>query len=119
MASEASPELKRTLLEILSRHVGRANRISRSSLLFHAMTRLNQRISDRRMRSAIEELREENAICSSSSDGGYFLPASIEEIDQTIAEYRSRMASFHETLTSLGNARDRYAAEPLEQGRLL
>ena len=120
VAVEASPELREVVLEVLCRHVGRENRIPRPLLLHCLRERLEQHVSDRRMRSAIEELREAGtAICSSSSDGGYFLAKDVQEIELTIAEYKSRMDSFNHTIGSLGRARDQKLAKPLEQGHLL
>lgn len=115
----ASPELKQALLDVLRRHLGRANRIPRRQLLAEVKARVDGHVSDRGMRAAIEELRERHGICSSSSFGGYWLPGGVEEIDRTIAEFKARMASFHGTVSSLEVARDHYAAQPLEQGHLL
>ncbi len=115
----ASPELKQALLEVLARHRGRVNRIARRQLLAEVRARVDAAVSDRAMRAAIEELRERHGICSSSSFGGYWLPDGVEEIDRTIAEFKSRMASFHGTVSSLEVARDHYVAQPLEQGHLL
>jgi hypothetical protein len=117
---EGELHLREAILLILARHVGRENRIPRPVLLHQLRKCLEHRVSDRRMRAAIEELRETGtAICSSSSDGGYFLAKDVQEIELTIAEYKSRMESFNHTLSSLGQAADQMLARPLEQGRLI
>lgn len=86
--------IKRCILSELLSHRGQDNRISRDGLREAISNRLLRRVGDRKMRSMIEELRREHdlgaLICSSSSGGGYWLAANLDELLASYREERRR-----------------------------
>jgi hypothetical protein len=92
-SSEARDELDRTVLRILQRHVGKAARIEREflvAMVYGDASPYVNTVHDRRVREAIERLRERHVILSSSGCGGYWLPESQEEAQEFIREMENR-----------------------------
>ena len=96
---ESAPEgIDQRVLEILKQHRGMDNRISRRELVLHvygvdlpAGTNLANNRQDRNIREAIERLRTNHPILSSSGNGGYWYAANQEELDGWIREQESRV----------------------------
>jgi hypothetical protein len=92
-SSEKQDELDRTVLRILQRHVGKSARIEREflvAMVYGDASPYMNSVHDRRVREAIERLRERHVILSSSGCGGYWLPESQEEAQEFIREMETR-----------------------------
>ena len=88
-----SDDLKRSVLHIIGRHVGYANRIQRKNLLNILRNSSGLDVSDRLMRKAIEDLRDtdpEGAKICSSLDGGYYMAANVNELERYLNTDLSR-----------------------------
>jgi hypothetical protein len=122
------PGLVRATLRVLSYHVGKENSIKRLDLAmslrqmgFGNLIELST--FDRHMRMAIAELRkDENLVCSSSGEGGYYLAKDRAEYDEfSQVEYRSKIIDMSSTLQAMdqGAARRFGSDTPAEQPSLL
>lgn len=92
---------KRELPHIMRFHVGEENRITRDELCrrifgddYVQSLRDNANVSnnlfDRSVRDAISELRDDELICSSSGQSGYWKAKNMEEALNIAYEYESR-----------------------------
>ena len=93
------------VLKVLANHVGQKNRITRTKLRSRVMDYLprgEKNVSDRELRSCIEELRRTSdtgaLISSSSSGGGYWICQDLDELLQSYAEERRRGLSILVTI---------------------
>ena len=83
----------------LSFRAGKDNRISRQELVrkvFGAWAlndQSNNNRFDRMIRQAIEDLREEMLICSSSGTDGYWLAETLQDVEEIAGEYERRSKS--------------------------
>lgn len=95
LLSQVTPGLERRIMDILSRHIGRENRIRRADLVRRAIYGDGSfaRISpsdDRKVRMAIANLQAQGyPILSDSGEGGRWL-ARMDEVEPYIAELESR-----------------------------
>lgn len=90
-------DLAHLITQVLAKHVGQENRIRRDALrsrLMALLPRGSKNISDREMRSTIEELRrtdDQGALISSSSGGGgYWICKDLDELLESYREERRR-----------------------------
>ena len=94
--------LLETILSILEPRVGRKRRISRKKLRNWLCYQLQREVSDREMRSAIEELRRSNSkgalICSSSGLSGYWMAEDYDELVENYRHERRRALSLMYTM---------------------
>jgi hypothetical protein len=91
-------QVERTLLRVLSFHVGRQNVIGRPGLLAQ-LNRSGFDIDDRQLRLQINLLRKRGIlICSAGGrNGGYWIAANHDEIDKFLNhEVRARIADLSE-----------------------
>lgn len=86
------------VLAVLEQHRGMDNRISRRELVFFvygiqlgAGVNLANNRQDRNIREAIERLRTNHPILSSSGNGGYWYAGNYEEVEGWIREQKSRV----------------------------
>ena len=80
--------MKDQLKHILESHQGRQSAITRREL--RRLLELDIR-EDRALRLTIAELRREGFPILSSSSAGYYLPANRKELEDCLAEFRSRL----------------------------
>jgi len=94
--------LDRAILRVLSQHIGKENAVSKPVLL-STLAMNGFQVAERQARAAIVDLRKRgHLICSSSGDGGYYLPASAEEYAEFAqVEYRSKIADMADTLRAM------------------
>lgn len=85
------------LLAVLQMHVGKDQRISRRAMIERVFgvkvaegENLSNNSYDRQIRESIERLRGQHLILSSSGDGGYWMPGSLDEVTEFTAEIVSR-----------------------------
>jgi hypothetical protein len=89
-------QLETQVRAILLSHKGKEQRISRWELVTRifgveaAANRSNNNIYDRRIREAIAKWRDHDLIVSSSSQGGYWLAADMQDVELIAEEYVSR-----------------------------
>jgi hypothetical protein len=110
--------LDRSLLRVLSYHVGRENAIGRFDLLAKVKHMGIVNTTERQLRLAIHELRRAgHLICSApGSKGGYYMAATLKEFDEfDQTEIRARITDLSET----GAAMRRSAAAQFGQGTQL
>lgn len=96
--ASAPTAIDEQVLAVLKQHQGMENRISRRKLIFFvygielgAGVNLANNRQDRNIREAIERLRTEHPILSSSGNGGYWYAGSYEEVEGWIREQESRV----------------------------
>jgi hypothetical protein len=80
-----------TVYHIMQSHQGVDNRIGRTELLYR-VRRYYPSASDRQVRDALAQ----TPVISSSGIGGYWLPATRDEVDAYLAELSSRQARIAE-----------------------
>lgn len=111
MTLKVPPGLDQAVLRVLMRYRGRANAVHRTDIL-HALELAGWTINDRMLRHTINELRKQgHLICAAASrDGGYFIAADRQEVDDFIrAEIDSRLSDLSETRRRLtASARQRF-----------
>ena len=88
-------DLHNAILTVLDGHRGRENRIGRDVLLrFIRLRPICGWPTDREMRAAIQELREQgHLICSNSGAGGYWLADNLNEAQEMYDDYHGRAMS--------------------------
>lgn len=89
---EGDDLLKRRVWKIMQSHVGMENKVLRPDLVVHACGRWSK-TNDRKVRDVIADLP---IISTSKGDGGYWLPATEDEIDNYAKEMLSRTKKIHE-----------------------
>ena len=93
--AEQHEQIADALLDVLRHCVGEASKIRRAELLCQACERTKLRVSDRVMRSVIEDLRLSKAgamICSTTRDGGgYWMAATRGELNDYLRQEESRI----------------------------
>lgn len=100
-------QLETQVRSILLAHKGRENRISRWQLVEiifgreAAANRSNNNLYDRRIREAIAKWRDHDLIVSSSSAGGYWLAADMDDVELIAQEYVSRAREMEERARNL------------------
>lgn len=73
-----------SVLEALSRHIGRERGIAATQLVCEILHTLGRDpVQERRLRRIVEDLRLEGHHVCATPDRGYFLAANAEELDQT------------------------------------
>ncbi len=109
MIDDLPAGLERTLLRVLSFHVGRENAISRGHLLRDVSTH-GFKVKDRQLRIQINLCRKDgHAICSSGGvDGGYYMAADWDELDEFLSrEVHSRAMDLLEQEKALKRAAEK------------
>lgn len=105
--NKTSEEVERELRYILSKHIGRANAVSRWELVERifgreaAANRSNNNPFDRQIREAIEKWRDVDLIISSSGASGYWLAADMNDIEAIAQEYVNRSRVMEEKARNL------------------
>lgn len=97
-------DLDRSILAILSRHIGRLNAISRRDLCAALACR---RLSERQVREQIRLLRRAGHLIGSApgEDGGYYLITTLEEFNQFMQmEYLAKIKDMSETAHAMTRA---------------
>lgn len=91
---DRDPRLESAILRVLAHHRGQKNRIPRPTLVDWLRSNAFGYITDRDVRSAIENLRRGDdhgaLICSSSGTGGYWLAEDLGELLASYQEERRR-----------------------------
>ena len=107
MPTLTEEQLETQVRAILLSHKGKANRISRWQLVETifgrdaAANRSNNNLFDKRIRDAISKWRDHDLIVSSSSVGGYWLAADMDDVEAIAAEYVSRAREMEEHARNL------------------
>jgi hypothetical protein len=86
-------DLESSILSILANHRGVENRIKRADMLRVVNMALKRRVTDRKMRAAIEQLRSdhlEGAFICSTTDGGYYRARNTEELNAYLKQDEKR-----------------------------
>ena len=115
-------ELHNVILEVLKGHAGKENRIGRRFLRSRISMKITGRATglrinptDREMRQAIKDLREEgHLICSSSGSGGYWMAADYGEAMDIEIDYRKRALSCLMTASKIRKSARKYFSGQLE-----
>jgi len=120
---EYPPGLEREVLRILSKRIGRENAYNRFELL--GMVRLMpglERVDERQVRAAINELRKNKAlICSTGgTGGGYWMAANYDEIDEYLRrEVYARISDLNEQAQAMkSGAIEKWGEEITMQPRM-
>ncbi len=97
--------LDRSVLRVLSWHVGLAQTISKLQMLAD-LAAMGFVVEDRQLRRQIQMLRKEgHLICASSGAGGYYLADSLDEYAAFAdSEYRSKIVDMSTTLAAMDRA---------------
>lgn len=119
------PGLVRATLSVLRFHTGKANAISKPNLLADLRRLgftggLTYATAERQVRAAIQELRKAgHLVCSSSGDGGYYLAADWQELDEFLeVEFRSKIIDMSQTARALeAAAPEKLGRRPSPQGQ--
>lgn len=107
MPTLTEEQLETQVRAILLGHKGRENRVSRWQLVEvvfgreAATSRSNNNPYDRRIREVIAKWRDHDLIVSSSSLGGYWLAADMNDVELIAAEYVSRAREMEERARNL------------------
>lgn len=102
-----SEEVERQVRYLLTLHKGKENRISRWELVERvfgreaAANRSNNNPFDRQIREAIEKYRVTDLIISSSGADGYWLAATMQDIEELAQEYVNRSRKMEEKARDL------------------
>ena len=86
--------LHSVILNIMQTHKAKDHKITREELRQEASQWYGQKVSDREMRQALEDLRASNpegAYIVSSLSGGYFMAQSLFELDEYLRADESRI----------------------------
>ena len=94
--SKPDERIEAAVLDVLKKHRGKRRRLSRGNLRGLVVGRVHQRVSDRAMRNAIEQLRTNHRtgalICSTTQGGGgYWLAENLGELDRYLRQDESRL----------------------------
>jgi len=95
------PGLERSVLRVLSYHIGGHNRIDRKNLVQLAFNAEWSETRDRQVREAIAKLQLEYPILSDSGAGGYWIASDYDEVEAYAAEIDSRAKDLLEKSRSL------------------
>ncbi len=107
MPTLTDEQLETQVRAILLSHKGKEHRISRWQLVETifgreaALDRGNNNPYDRRIRTVIAKWRDHDLIVSSSSVGGYWLAATMQDVELIAEEYVSRSREMEERARSL------------------
>jgi len=107
METKDKEEIEREVRYILSKHIGKGNRVSRWELVERilgreaAANRTNNNPFDRRVRDVIEKFRDIDLIVSSSSADGYWLAEDMNDIELIAEEYVKRSRKMEEKARNL------------------
>ena len=107
MPTLTDEQLETQVRAILLSHKGKENRISRWRLVETifgreaATNRSNNNPYDRRIRDAISKWRDHDLVISSSSQGGYWLAADMQDVELIAEEYVSRSREMEELARNL------------------
>lgn len=105
--AKTDEQIESEVRHILSFRKGRENRISRWELVERvfgraaAANRSNNNPYDRKIREAIAKWRDTDLIVSSSSIGGYWLAADMNDIETIAEEYVKRSREMEEKARNL------------------
>ncbi len=97
---------ERTVLRVLSFHVGLANAIQKPDLIDACKQSGTHFSNERQIRLSIVNLRKAHVpVCASSGDSGYYLPASLEEYTEFYTrEYLKKISDMRETVKAMNQA---------------
>jgi len=102
------PDLDTRVLAVIQQRVGKEHRITRRALVAEVFRvritsedDLSNMTIDRQVRDAIARLRERYPIMSSSGDGGYWWPGSLDEVMACAGEMVSRARKLEQAAASL------------------
>lgn len=107
MDTKTDTQIEQEVRYILSKHIGKGNRVSRWELVERvfgreaAANRGNNNPFDRRIREIIERYRDVDLIISSSSADGYWLAADMNDIETIAEEYVKRSRKMEEKARNL------------------
>jgi hypothetical protein len=114
LLSEMPTGAERTVLRVLSHHVGLDSAIQKADLI-GGCERLGVKFKDeRQVRKVIVDLRKRGIpICASSGDSGYYLASNLEEYREFRGrEYVKKIIDMQETVKSMDNSiRDMFPIE--------
>jgi hypothetical protein len=94
---------ERSVLRVLSYHVGLADAIQKPDLIIECAKIGTHFKDERQVRKVIVDLRKRGiAVCSSSGDSGYFLASSLTEYQEFRGrEYIKKIVDMKETVTAM------------------
>ena len=102
-----TPGMKRSILRIVTKCVGRENRIKKDEIA-RLMHLKYTSTTDRQIRSLVNELRKEGVLILSDSGGaGYWLAENRDEVDEVLNELNSRAKDLLEQSSILRLAAER------------
>lgn len=103
--SQIDDETVRDVYCTIRDHHGKEHAITKEAVSLVLWQKYNQ-TTDRVIRECVETLHEKYAvpICSNSGRAGYYMPANRAELDEYLAEMRSRRNKIDVTLHKLENA---------------
>lgn len=113
--SQIDDDTVRDVYCVVRDYIGKKHAISKESVSLVLWNKYNQ-TTDRTVRECVETLHEKYAvpICSNSGRAGYYMPANRAELDEYLAEMRSRRNKIDVTLHKLeASARTWDFTEPL------
>lgn len=105
--AKTNEQVEREVRYILSKHIGKGNRVSRWELVDRifgreaAASRSNNNPFDRQIREVIEKYREVDLIISSSGADGYWLAEDMNDINTIADEYVNRSRKMEEKARNL------------------
>jgi hypothetical protein len=89
MQYQASDELTEQVKRIMKHHRGKHNKILRVDLVTAVFGEYSDTL-DRKVRDAISTIEEPPIISTAKNDGGYWIPANDQEVDDFADEMLSR-----------------------------
>jgi hypothetical protein len=120
LIAEMPAGLDRSVLRVLSWHVGIDQAISKLQLMAD-LAAMGFVVEDRQLRRQIQMLRKDgHLICASSGTGGYYLANNLAEYaDFAESEYRSKIVDMATTLAAMDrSAQAKFGATTGVQGSL-
>ena len=112
-------DLDDRVLRVIRQHQGKDNRVTRAQLVEAVFgvaegdVELSKSTWDRQIREAITTLQARYPIISSSGDGGYWWPETMDEVNAYAREINSRaQALFEKSANVLRSARELFEEPP-------
>jgi hypothetical protein len=115
IVEKTSAQLQDQVLNVMKKHVGKENKISRVNLIsevFHislSAGRLSNSAQDRQIRRVVAELQQNYPVLASSGDGGYYMASSMDEINEYIAEIESRARKLFDKSRQIKSMAEKFA----------
>lgn len=106
LPNELPAGLEKAIFQILSRHIGRSNPISRRDLC-RSLRLFN--ISERAVREQIRQMRRSGHLIGSAAgvNGGYYLISTPQEFREfLISEYLAKIKDMRETVNAMKQSAD-------------